>query len=450
MLTLPADLLNLMIAFSPLFTKPTWEHAKLLLLGAILAPGKRTVTACLRVLGKAKEKTFQTYHRLLNRTRWSGLLASRILLGLIIALLPASSSIVIGADDTIERRQGKKIPGKGCYRDPLRSTKKHVVKCFGLKWLSLMVMVRLPFSSRLWALPFMSVLCRGEEKNSKGKHKTSIDILMIVARKVSRWLPDRVVVLVVDGAFAAVKLALACAGEPNHKLALVTRLRIDANLYHWPSAQPKSKRGCKPAKGARQRKLSQWAARSDTPWEEIEVCWYGGVRKKVQVFSRTGLWHTSGCKPVAMRYVLVRDPQGELRDEAFCCTKLDASPVQIIEWFVMRWSVEVTFEEARAHLGMETQRQWSEKAILRATPVILGLYTLVTMMAVKIAREGKVAINQTAWYKKEEATFSDCMIMVRKHCWGVENFKNSTENPDSVLIPSEVLNHLVSCLALAS
>lgn len=450
MLTLPAELLNLIIVFSPLFTKPVWENAKLLLLGAILAPTKRTVTSCLRLLGKAKEKGFQTFHRVLNRARWSGLLASKILLGLIIALLPAGITIVIGADDTIERRSGKKIKGKGCYRDPVRSTKKHLVRCFGLKWLSLMVMVRLPFSSRPWALPFMTVLCRGEEKNSKRKHKTSIDILMICARKVSRWLPDRVVVLVVDGAFAAVKLALACAGEPNQRLVLVTRLRMDANLYHPAAQHPASKRGRKPMKGARQRKLSQWGARSDTAWEEIEVDWYGGKRKKVQVFSRTGLWHTSGYKPVAIRYVLVRDPQGELRDEAFACTKLDATPGQIIEWFVMRWNVEVTFEEAREHLGMETQRQWSEKAILRATPVVLGLYSLVTMMAVRLSSEGKVPINQTAWYKKEEATFSDCMVMVRKHCWEVENFENSGENAESVLIPSEVLNHLVSCLALAT
>ena len=147
--TLPAELLSLIVAFAPLFSKPVWEHAKQLLLGAILAPGTRTVTACLRVLGLGAEKQFQTYHRVLNRARWSALQASRILLGLLVALLPPGSTIVIGADDTIERRRGKKIKGIGCYRDPVRSTKKHVVKCFGLKWLSLMVLVRLPWSSRV-------------------------------------------------------------------------------------------------------------------------------------------------------------------------------------------------------------------------------------------------------------------------------------------------------------
>ena len=223
MLTLPAELLNLIVAFAPLFSKPVWQHARLLLLGAILAPGKRTVSACLRVVGLAREKLFQSYHRVLNRARWSSRQASRILLGLIVALLPLSSPVVIAADDTIERRRGKKIKGLGCYRDGVRSTKKHVVKCFGLKWLSLMVLVRLPFSRRVWALPFLTILCRAQQNDAPHRHKTVIDILMIAVRLVRRWLPQRAIVLVVDGAFAAVKLALLCSDELVN-VTLVTRL----------------------------------------------------------------------------------------------------------------------------------------------------------------------------------------------------------------------------------
>lgn len=450
MLTPPAELLSLIVVFAPLFSKPVWEHAKLLVLGVILAPGTRTVTACLRAVGLSEEPHYQNYHRVLNRDRWSARQAGQMLLGLIVALLPTGSAIVIGADDTLERRRGKKLTGIGCYRDAVRSSKKHVIKCFGLKWLSLMVIVKLPFSRRVWALPFLTVLCRAQEKGSTRKHRSAIDILMTCARLVRRWLPERTVVLVVDGAFAAVKLARLCAGGPTQRLVLVTRLRMDANLYHPPGAQPPGKRGRKPRKGARQRKLKEWATRSDTPWEEIEVAWYGGVRKKVLVFSRTGLWSTPGEPPVAIRYVLVRAPEGELRDEAFACTKLDATPAQIIEWFVMRWSVEVTFEEARRHLGLETQRQWSDLAIARTTPVVLGLFSLVVMLAGHLAVDGRVPLNQTAWYSKAEATFSDCLVLVRKHCWGVQNFVNSAAKPESVLIPSKVLNHLVSCLALAA
>ncbi|HXG64402.1 MAG TPA: transposase [Blastocatellia bacterium] len=448
MLTLPAELLSLIVVFAPLFAKPVFEHVQWLVLGAILAPGKRTVTACLRAVGLGHQQHFQNYHRVLNRDRWNPLLAARILLGLIVALLPANSAIVVGADDTLERRRGKKINGLGCYRDAVRSTRKHVVKCFGLKWLSLMVMVKLPFSSRVWALPFLTLLCRAADKGAKGEPKSVIDILMMAARLVSRWLPDRAIVLVADGAFAAVKLALLCAGTPN--LILVTRLRLDASLYHPAGVQPKGKRGRKPLKGARQRKLQEWAARSDTPWEAMEVAWYGGVRKPVLVFSRTGLWHRPGWPPVAIRYVLVRDPDGKLRDAAMACTQLDASAAQIIEWFVMRWSVEVTFEESRAHLGMESGRQWSDLAIARTTPVVLGLFSLVTMLALRLATDGKVPVNETAWYSKAEASFSDCLIFVRKHCWALEIFVNSAQSAESVLIPSKVLNHLVSCLAVAA
>lgn len=280
------------------------------------------------------------------------------------------------------RRKGKKIKHVGVYRDGVRSSKKHVVKCFGLKWVAMMVLVKVPFSSRVWALPFLTVLGRptkGRKKSTprgtkKGrwtghtrrttknrtanKHKTSVDLVGQMVRIVRRWVPQRAIIFVVDGAFAAVKLAHLCL---DRKVVMVSRLRLDAALYHQPAPQPEGKRGPKPQKGRRQRRLKEWAARCDTPWEEIEVAWYGGRKKQLLIFSRTALWYTPGWAPVEIRSVLVRDPKGKLKDEAFCCTDINASPQQILEWVVMRWSVEVTFEEARAHLGVETQRQWSEQ-----------------------------------------------------------------------------------------
>ena len=479
MQTLPAELLNLIVVFQPLFTKPVWEHAKVLLLGALLARGKRTVTACLRVVGLSQEKAFQKYHRVLNRARWSAWQASRILFGLLLLLLPPQCTVVIGADDTIERRRGKQIKGLGCYRDPIRSSRKYVVKCFGLKWLSMMLLVRLPWSSRVWALPFLSVLCRAQvegqrpkvwhtrrrrksQKTSKAKaktkaalpksrprqHKTAIDILMILIRQVKRWLPERMVVLVVDGGYSAVKLALVCAGTPN--LALVTRLRWDASLYHEAAPRADSQRGPTPGKGARQRSPQHWANRRDTPWEETEVSWYGGRKKKLLMFSRTALWHTPGEAPVKIRYVITRDPEGQLRDEVFATTKLDATPTQIIEWVVMRWSVETTFEETREHLGMETQRQWSELAIGRTTPCLLGLFSLVVLLTHRLRPEGQVPTLTAAWYTKPEATFSDCLILVRKHLWRSLNYVNSAPQAESVSFPAPVWEHWLSCLAGAA
>jgi len=444
--TLPAELLNLIVAFAPLFSKPVFQHAQVLVLGALLARGKRTVTACLRVLGLSAAPHFQNYHRVLNRARWQALHASRILLGLLVALLPANSVIVLGADDTIERRRGRKIKGVGCYRDAVRSTKKHVVKCFGLKWLSVMLLVKLPWSSRVWALPFLSVLCRAKDKQRPQAHKTTIDILLTVVRVVRRWLPERVIVLVVDGGFAAVKLALCCASQD---VTLVTRLRLDASLYH-PPPPPTGQRGRPPRKGARQRSLKQWAARRATPWTEVAVAWYGGQQKKLRVFSRTALWYTPGERPIALRYVLARDPEGKLRDEAFGCTNLEATPEQILGWVVMRWSVEVTFEEARLHLGVETGRQWSDQAIARTTPVLLGLFSVVVLLCGRLATDGQIPLNTAAWYAKGEATFTDCLALVRQHLWRSRYLMNSAQQAELVQIPGKALDHLFACLALAA
>ena len=250
-----------------------------------------------------------------------------------------------------------KIKAKGCYRDAVRSSKKHVVRCFGLKWVAMMLLVPVPWATRVWALPFLTVLCWPPQSPHQRRHKTSVDWVRQMMKQVRRWLPQRLLVLVVDGGFAAVALALACQEQ---QVVMVARLRLDAALYHPPAPQPPGKRGRKPTKGHRQRSLKVWAARSDTPWEEVEVDWYRGQRKALRVFSRTALWYTPGWAPVAIRFVLVRDPEGKLQDAAFFCTDLQATPEQILHWVVMRWSVEVTFEEARAHLGMETQRQWSD------------------------------------------------------------------------------------------
>jgi DDE superfamily endonuclease len=271
-------------------------------------------------------------------------------LGLLITLLvPPGATIVLGADDTVERRSGRKITAKGCYRDAVRSSKKHVIRCFGLKWASMMVLVPVPWSRRVWALPFPTALCLPAEHSQRRRHKTSVDWVRQMMKQVRRWLPGRQLVLVVDGGFAAVWLALACV---KHHVTMVSRLRWDAALYHPPAPQPKGKYGPKPLKGKRQRSLQAWAERSDTLWEMVDVDWYGGQRKQLWVFSRTALWYTPRLPPVEIRYVLVADPAGKLRMEAFFCTDVQATPAQILQWVVMRWSVEVTFAESRAHLGL--------------------------------------------------------------------------------------------------
>src|SRR5512135_2123626 len=356
---LPPEIIALLAAFAPLVSDRAWAKAQLLAVGAILASGRRTVCSILRIMGLSQERHFTNYHRVLNRDAWSCLAAGQVLLGLIVAVIPHDWPIVLAADDTIERRGGRRIKARGCYRDPVRSSRKHVVQCFGPKWVVLMILVPVPRSERVWALPCLTTLSWPAGAGRRAAHKTSIDLARQMVLQVRRWLPERELILVLDGGFAAVELARACQ---RHQVTRICRLRLDAALYHPPGLQPPG-----------QRRLMEWAGRSDTPWEEVEVDWYGGRRKRVQLFSRTGLWHRRGCDPVAIRYVLARDPEGEHPDAAYLCTDEGVAPEAILKYVVQRWSMEVTFEEARAHLGLETQRQWSDRAIARTTPVLLGL-----------------------------------------------------------------------------
>ena len=209
-------------------------------------------------------------------------------------------------------------------------------------------------------------------------------------------------------------------------------------------------RGRKPAKGPRQRSLKVWAARADTPWQETTVDWYRSERKRLWVFSRTALWYTPGLAPVAIRFVLVRDPEGKLSDVAFFCTDVHATPEQILHWVVMRWSVEVTFEETRAQLGVETQRQWADQAIARTTPVLLGLFSLVTVLALRLCPEGRIPVAGSAWYHKPEATFADCLAVVRQQLWWARYLVNSAPQADFVQLPREVFDLLLTDLPLAA
>jgi len=284
---LPPAMVAILAAFAPLFSHCVWTKAQTLAVGALLATGQRTVCAILRIMGLGQERHFTTYHRVLNRDAGSCLAAGQILLGLISALLPRDGPIALAADDTIERRHGRRIRAKGCYRDAVRSSRKHVVKGFGLRWVALMILVPVPFSPRGWAPPVLTALSWPEGASRRRGHKTSIAWARQMVLHVRRWLPERELILVVDGGYAAVELARDCQ---RHRVAWICRLRLDAGLYDPPGPQPLSKRGPKPKKGPRQRRLTEWASGGDTPGETIAVDWYGGQRRQMQVFSRTGLW----------------------------------------------------------------------------------------------------------------------------------------------------------------
>lgn len=414
--SLSPAILSFLAPFAVLFSCPVWNNAITLFTGAILCRGKRTVCAALRVMGLSHATNFAKYHHVLNRVDWSLLSAARILLNLLVSIIGEGKPLTLFIDETLERRKGPKIKAKGYYRDAVRSSKKVVVKSSGLKWLTLAVSWRFPFSARHFALPFMTVLEPSAKSNkiAKKRHKTTLQWTIQMIIQVGRWLKYTPITLVGDGGFACGELAWVCL---KLKISLITRLKMNARLYDFPPIHEPGKRGRKKTKGAKFFSFREMIGMPDLGWKEITVEGYGGKKKRLKYISNTALWGVDGFHPVPIRWVLAVDPEGELDPLPLMSTDLDISPEKIIALYIQRWNLEVTFEEVREHLGVETQRQWSDKAIARTTPILMGLYTIVCLICNRLQEERPIEVSQTAWYEKKDATFSDLLKSVRKILW---------------------------------
>jgi hypothetical protein len=334
--TAPTILVSWLAVFRPCFTAPVWDHILVLVGGAVLAPGKRTVTQALRVMGLAKKPGFGRYHEVLNRARWDARDVARRLLLHLLAVLSTSGEVVIGIDDTIERRWGGKIKARGIYRDAVRSSHGHFVKTSGLRWLSLAVMLPVPFAGRRWALPFLTVLApsaRWSEAQGK-RHKALTDWAKQAILQTKRWLPDRRVVVVADSGFSALELIAAV----RRYVCLITRLRLDASLFAPAPKRKKGQMGRPALKGKRRPKLNAVLVDPKTVWTSVTLTeWYGGQTRKLEYVSQTAVWYHNGMPPAAIRWVLVRDPSGQRDAQAFLCTDLDLEPTAILQRF-LEWA----------------------------------------------------------------------------------------------------------------
>jgi hypothetical protein len=446
---LPFTITVVIGAFAPLFSKRGFARAKLLLVGAILAPGKRTVTAVLRVMGKSADAHFQNYHRVLNRAQWSSLAAGRILLGLLLDAFVPEGPVVMGLDETLERRRGERLSAKGIYRDPVRSSHTHFVKASGLRWVCLMLLARIPWVDRVWALPFLTVLAPSERfYQGRGRQPQSLlDRARQAVQLVRRWVPTRELVVVGDSTYAALEWLDAV----HESACVITRLRLDAALYA-PAPPRKPKQNGRPRKkGRRLPTLAHRVTDPTTCWKLITVApWYGQKERQVYLTSATAVWYHSGLPPVPIRWVLIRDPAEKFAPQALLSTQLDLDPVQILTWFIQRWQLETTFEEARAHLGLETPRQWNDRSVSRTTPALLGLYSIVTLMATRLIGDQEAPVRITTWYQKQQATFSDTIALVRRYLWGIDHFPISQAPTDVVKIPRALLERFTDALCYAA
>jgi len=364
-------------AFAPVFlTKKVFEHAKVLLLGALLSIGRRTVCSCLRSVGLEDEKRFHKYHWLLNLAEWSPRRAAGILLRMLVNSLCPDGPLTFAIDETIERRWGRLIEARGIYRDGVRSSKSHFTKASGLRWVSLMLLTPISWAERVWALPFLTVLAPSKRyyQERHRKHRPVLEWARLMILQLRRWLPNRQLIITIP-------------------------------------------------------------------------CWYGRSNRQLLIRSGTAVWYSSSLPPVPLRWVLLKDPLGQLDATALCCTDEQLAPQEIINAFIRRWTVEVTFQEARAHLGLETQRQWSAKAIERTTPALLGLFSLITLRANQLQQRGMLHPRTTAWYRKLKPTFSDAIAAVRRDCYLSGGFYGSTQNSDIQKPPGFLVDLFWSQLA---
>ena len=448
MVTIPKAAEPLVAAFSIAFTRPTFQRVVLLFLGAILSLRRRTVTAMLRVLGPLAVGHWSDFHRVLCRASWSLWPLGKVLAGMILELIPEDQAVVVPVDDTAVQHKGQRVYGKGRHHDAVRSTHSHVVWVWGHKWVVLAINVKFPFASRPWALPVFCALYRPEELNraEQRRHKTPIRLTMQLMATLMHWFPRRKFILVGDGGYASHELARFCWRHRRH-ITLVSRFHPDANLYDAPSSKRSPKGGRPRLKGRKRAHPSAVVQRSKA--KRFTVGWYGGQRRRVELISGEGHWYKGGGGLVPVRWVFVRDVQGTHRDEYFYTTDPAMRPEQIASLYTGRWSIEVTFQEVRTHLGFTTARNWSKKSVLRTAPCLLGLFSAVSLIFAQHTRDHQVRPGLAPWYAKKETTFSDAITEVRRLCWEMV-LKQSPKHGGVAKLPARLRRTLLDHLSQAA
>ncbi len=447
-LSLPKAAEPLVSAFSVAFTRPTFQRVTVLLLGAILSPQRRTVTNLLRTVGPLARGHWSDFHRVLCRAAWSCWPLGKVLAAMILELIPPDQPVVCPVDDTTPQHKGKHVYGKGRHHDACRSTHSHVVWVWGHKWVVLSINVKFSFASRPWALPLLCALYRSEELNrAEGRrHKTPIRLAMQLMATLIHWFPERKFIFVGDGGYASHELARFCWRHRRH-VTLISRFHPQANLYDAPPKTRSGKTGRPRLKGRKRAVPSAVVKRSKA--KRFTVNWYGGKTRKVELISGTGHWYKGGEGLVPIRWVFVHDVTGTHRDEYFYSTDPSLKADQIVSLYTGRWSIEVTFQEVRAHLGFTTPRNRSAKSVLRTAPCLLGLFSVVSLIFARHVRDKGVKVPCSPWYPKTEATFSDAITTVRRLCWETI-LKQSPKQAGVIKLPSRLRLMLLDHLSRAT
>ncbi|MEM6690957.1 MAG: transposase [Planctomycetota bacterium] len=417
MIRVPRDFRPLLDQLSSATQRP--ETARRLILfsaTALLMIGDRTVSAVLRLLAMIEPLNPSTYHRVFSHRKWSARKFARIIAGFVIKRFCPTGVVRLVGDETVDGHRGKRVYGKARHRDAVRSTHSHTVYRYGHKWIVLAVLVRLPYTSRPIALPILVALYRDQKTNAaEGRsHKTPAELMCGLLAMLMHWFPEKRFVFAGDSAYGTHQMS-RFASRHRKRFSLVSKFVADANLFKLPPHRRPGTNGRPRVKGDALPKPCEVVARKKRG-KKLRVGWYGGGWRNVEVITGIGHWFKSGKGLVEVRWVFVRDLDGTHRDEYFFTTDVSLPATAVIEMYDGRWNVETTFQELRAHLGLETTRGWHRNTVLRMAPCLFVLYTIVVVFYDTMPQSSP-HLKERIWLGKEFITFSDMIISVRHYLW---------------------------------
>lgn len=419
------------------------------MLGAILTTGRQTITNILRTVHPYAKGHISSYHRVFSRRRWSAWVLARLLITFLLDHVVPPGPVLLAGDDTVAERPGPHVFGKGRHRDGVRSTHNYTAYRWGHKWVVVSVLVKLPFAMRPWALPVLVALYRDPEwDQAHGTcHKTPAHLVRLLLARVVRWFPERQFIFVGDTGYGTRETARFCGKHHTH-LTLVSKFHGDAALYEAPPPRTRSTLGRPRVKGQKlaspQEVVANTAERTS-----LTVAWYGGTTRDIKVVTGTGHWYRIGEALVAVRWVYVHDCTGTHRDEYFFTTDITMRPQQIVECYTQRWSIETTFQECREYLKLESTKGYGQQTVLRFTPCLFGLYTMVVLLYLQLPRPSRT-LRTVCWRGKSTVTFSDMMACVRRALWEQWCFHTQADSQEFSKLPPSLKETILYALAPAA
>lgn len=406
--------------------KRTRENFKTLVIGWVLTPGRRTITRIIQTAGATLKKHHSCFYNFFSLAKWNiDDLVKKVLKMILKSFIPEGKTIYTAGDDTLYAKSGHKIPGAGMFRDPVLSTKKITVLRWGLNWVTLGIIVKLPFfENRYICLPIMARHCPKKQPYSKKEevHETRCQLMAEMLQLLASWFPNRKIIHTVDGAYANNIVVL---NLPDN-VEIISRIRKDAAIYTSPPPKKEGQRGASRKKGERLPTPKQLANDSSIPWQEIQTTVYGETRTFL-VKGIKALWYRV-AKSRLLFILIVRDPTGENDDEFFFTTDLSLLPDMILELIAGRWSIEVTHRDSKQYIGISDPQVWNPKSVNRQIPFVFLIMSLIILWYAKYGYKSQFDIRPKApWYRqKQTPSFLDMLAALRRSLWAETFFSNST------------------------